>query len=222
MERKQFTFYRSYYEAISRLPVTKRGKLLDMIVRYALDGDEPEHLSGEQHMVFSLIKPTLEASRKKAEALLREAAPDTAGNPPGNPEVTSPKGEGEKEKEKKKEKNIKNKIYIQKESETEAVDKEDIDFRIFVVRVQEFAKFFDLFPRKDNREQALGIWKRKNLTLDQVLPGLRRWLASSRWRAKNGLEIPDAVKFLEEEMYNRIPESEDMVAIGDLLKGVIV
>lgn len=65
MERAQFTFYRSYYEAIQELPKKDQTAVLLAICAYALDNKAPE-LSGTSSAIFRLIRPTLDAGRKKA------------------------------------------------------------------------------------------------------------------------------------------------------------
>lgn len=65
MERGQFTFYRSYYEAIKQLKKADQAAVLMAICAYALDEEMPG-LTGTPAAIFALIKPTLDASRKKA------------------------------------------------------------------------------------------------------------------------------------------------------------
>ena len=65
--RGQFTFYRSYYEAIKELPKKEQLDVLMSIIAYALDGTMPE-LSRTSKAVFLLVKPTLDTGRKKASS----------------------------------------------------------------------------------------------------------------------------------------------------------
>lgn len=67
MGRKQFTFYRSYYDAVVELPKKDQVAVILAICGYALDETEPE-LTGTAKAVFSLIRPNLDASRRKAES----------------------------------------------------------------------------------------------------------------------------------------------------------
>ena len=72
MERKQFTFYRSFWETIENLP-TNREKLAayQMICAYALSGIEPE-LSGKNigaATVFRISKPILSRAMERAKQL---------------------------------------------------------------------------------------------------------------------------------------------------------
>ena len=67
--RGQFTFYRSYYEAICHLPKRERLAVYEAVCAYALDGTEPV-LTGVAASIFTLIQPVLETSRKKAMGVI--------------------------------------------------------------------------------------------------------------------------------------------------------
>ena len=69
MERTQFTFYESFYRAISRIKNdSDRAATYDAICAYALYGTMPDldSLPDASAIAFELIKPNLDASRKKA------------------------------------------------------------------------------------------------------------------------------------------------------------
>lgn len=71
MDRKQFTFYRSFMDGIRRIRAkSARCEAYDAIISYALDGIEPEldKMSDAAALAFIMAKPNLDASRKKAEA----------------------------------------------------------------------------------------------------------------------------------------------------------
>lgn len=67
MERAQFTFYRSYWEALQTLPKKDRLQAYEAITDYALNGTEP-NLTGPASTAFILIRPTLDTGRKRAAA----------------------------------------------------------------------------------------------------------------------------------------------------------
>ena len=67
VERKQFTFYKSYYDAISELPKKDQANLILAVCAYALYEETPKGLSIAASTAFKLIKPTLDAGRRKAE-----------------------------------------------------------------------------------------------------------------------------------------------------------
>lgn len=108
MERGQFTFYRSFWEAIKELPPKDRNALLNAICAYALDGEEPK-LTGIQMSIFILIRPTLDTSARKAESgRLGGSKPEanekqTGSKTEANRKQTAREKEGEGEKEKEKE-----------------------------------------------------------------------------------------------------------------------
>ena len=114
MERKQFTWYRSYYDALKELPAEEFRDIVLAVCAYALDGEEPE-LSGVARAIFTLIRPTLEVGRSKAENRSRAEQTSLYAEQTGNkPEQTRNKPEQtrkEKEKEKEREKESENDSY---------------------------------------------------------------------------------------------------------------
>lgn len=128
MERKQFTWYRSYYDALKELPAEEFRDIVLAVCAYALDGEEPE-LSGVARSIFTLIRPTLEVGRSRAENRSRAEqtllSAEQTGNKPeqtkNKPEQTQNKRKQtenkteqtrkEKEKEKEREKESENDSY---------------------------------------------------------------------------------------------------------------
>ena len=126
MERKQFTWYRSYYDALKELPAEEFRDIVLAVCAYALDGEEPE-LSGVARTIFTLIRPTLEVGRSKAENRSRAEQTSISAEQTGNrPEQTKNKPEQtqnkrkqtgnkpeqtSKEKEKEREKESENDSY---------------------------------------------------------------------------------------------------------------
>lgn len=71
MGRSQFTFYASFASALSRIKKkADRADAYDAICNYALFGAEPDidKLPDSAAIAFELIRPTLDASRRKAES----------------------------------------------------------------------------------------------------------------------------------------------------------
>lgn len=121
MERKQFTWYRSYYDALKELPAEEFRAIVLAVCAYALDGEEPE-LSGVARAIFTLIRPTLEVGRSKAENRSRaEQTPLSSEQDSNKREQTENKRKQtdnkpeqtrkEKEKEKEREKESENDSY---------------------------------------------------------------------------------------------------------------
>lgn len=104
MERKQFTFYRSYYEAVKELPKREQTAVLLAICDYALNEREPE-LTGTAKAVFALARPTLDASRRKAANGKKGGeSKQNESKTEANAKQTRSKKEKKKENKKKKEK----------------------------------------------------------------------------------------------------------------------
>ena len=100
MERNQFTFYRSYRDALRALNAKDFKAVVLAICDYALDESEPS-LSGVPHAVFTLIRPTLDSGRNKAANRKNKTKTNEEQN--GNKsEQTRKEGEREKEGERDK------------------------------------------------------------------------------------------------------------------------
>lgn len=65
-QRDSFIFYRSFFEAVSKLKKGDQCEALLAICDYALNGNERE-LSGAAAAIFMLAKPNLDANKKKYE-----------------------------------------------------------------------------------------------------------------------------------------------------------
>lgn len=64
-ERKGFTYYRSFRDAVCELSIEERLQIFEAITDYALDGIEPDmaQMSCAVRMAWKLIRPYLEADR---------------------------------------------------------------------------------------------------------------------------------------------------------------
>lgn len=113
MERSQFTFYRSYYEAIKTLPKKEQTAVLIAICGYALDKEEPK-LTGTAGAIFTLIRPTLDTGWKKAMG-------GASGTPSKDNRKTAERQskDAAKEREKEKEGEIEEEKEEEKERERE-------------------------------------------------------------------------------------------------------
>lgn len=111
MKRDQFTFYRSYYEALKNLPKRDQTAVLMAVIGYALDEIEP-NLSGVPLSVFTLIRPTLDSGRNKAKNRMnkRESNANQTENKTGTKQEQSG-NEGEKEREVEREVERENDSY---------------------------------------------------------------------------------------------------------------
>ena len=116
--RSQFTFYRSFFEAVFKIKnKAARAEAYDAICKYALFNDAPDvdKMSDASAIAFMLIKPNLDASRRKAKSgksggISKQTASKTEANSKQSGSKTEasdkqeqPASEKEKEKEKEKE-----------------------------------------------------------------------------------------------------------------------
>ena len=69
MKRDQFTFYRSYYEALKALPKRDQTSVLMSVIGYALDEETPS-LSGVPLSVFTLIFQSTHPARGATTACM--------------------------------------------------------------------------------------------------------------------------------------------------------
>ena len=141
MERNQFTFYRSYYEALKHLPKRDRAEVLMAVISYALDEVEPS-LSGVPLSVFTLIKPTLDTGRNKAKN--RQNKTKTKREQNGN--------EGEREKEREEE----------KEGEREYEGEDDSLAREAVAAVMSaYMDKINPTPSQSSLDELSSLWQEK-------------------------------------------------------------
>ena len=111
MERSQFTFYASFSNALQRIrKKADRADAYDAVIHYALYGTEPDmdKLPDSAAIAFELIKPNLDASRRKAENGKRGGRGKQTES---KPEANRKQGESPSKKE--------NEIEIEKENENE-------------------------------------------------------------------------------------------------------
>lgn len=186
--RKQFTFYRSFYDAANQLSKRSRLDLYEAIMAYALDGTEPELTDKKQKAAFILTRPVLDAGRKKALAGQLGAA------------VTNRQrsGKGEIEKEKEYEREKENEIELEIEDDS--------------LYPAGFLEFWDLYPVKLGKDAAISAWKRCSPDPKAVCDGVRKWLQTKQWIKDQGRFIPRAAKFIEEQHYAHLPG--DHIPVG--------
>ncbi len=103
MQRKQFTFYRSYFEATQNLSTEQMHRTLTAIVDYALNENLPEDLDPVETAVFTVVKPNLDSSRDRAEKRLEKAEKTTGLNKSKSESESKCKSESKSESESKTE-----------------------------------------------------------------------------------------------------------------------
>lgn len=131
--RNQFTFYRSFYDAISDLPKTQQAATILAVCAYALYEEEPQKLPRASMACFKLMKPVLDAGRAKAEngakggkangkqneSTMEADSKQTVSKPEAKKKQPGSKKEVEKEKEKEKEIEIEVDVDVEGEGKLE-------------------------------------------------------------------------------------------------------
>lgn len=187
--REQFTFYRSFYKAVMKLPKTRRLDMFLAIVRYGLDGEEPTELNDAQMGQFLLVKPNLDAAWRKAMAGAIGGKISKRG-----PAKKISKGEKENEKE------------TETEIETETED-------------EGFRRFWALYPLKLGQLEAAQAYQTVCACHEEnfILDGLKRWVDSAAWHREGGRFVPKPAKWLTEKWFLQTPaEDVPMGASGHL------
>lgn len=99
MNRTQFTFYESFFRAVSCIKkAADRAQAYDLICRYALYGDEPDTsgLPDSVAVAFEMVKPNLASSRRKATSGKKGGEQKQTGSKPeANAKQTGSKGNSE-------------------------------------------------------------------------------------------------------------------------------
>lgn len=178
VRREQFTFYRSYYDALADLPDRDFKATVLAVCAYALDQQEPE-LKGVRSTVFKLIRPVLDSGRRKAEnrrGKNKPEQPETTGN---KPEQTGKEKEREKERENEEEREI------EKETEKEKIPPQVLA-RGFETIVSRYPPERRGNPQAARKALAGALTTREDL--DRALENLELWRQSDQWQT--GQYIP--------------------------------
>lgn len=213
-KRKQFTFYRSYFEAVKDLGKNDQAAVLMAVCAYALDGTEPK-LSGPVSAVFKVIRPTLDAGRRKALGAMAagsrkdgikrdaEAPAGEEKNPQGSGEDTGMMDAGAREDaadKKKKEKETENETENECYSPCSQPDRGDA-----------FTAFWEAYPRKTGRREAQEAWKRLRpgpRAVETIMEGLSNWKRTQSWQREGGRYVPAAGKWLSDRRWEWCPSEK--------------
>lgn len=187
--RNQFTFYRSYFDAIAALPKKEQAAIILAVCDYALYEREPEKLSPVGKTCFALIRPTLDSGRKKAAS--GKQGGKTPKQSASKPEAKGKQSAREKEREREKEKEV------ERENECKGFAAE-----------ANFEEFFSAYPRKSYEDEAREAWAALDPDdLPAVMASLDRWKTSEEWTADGGRYIPCAAKWLGKGLWRDTPPS---------------
>lgn len=89
---------------------------------------------------------------------------------------------------------------------------------------KEFEIFWDRYPKKWGREEALEVWESLTECWPKVMVGLEAWLGSEDWTKDGGRYIPRPAAFLADRRWQEGPSApiqENGVKLGDLERRAI-
>ena len=72
MQRNQFTFYKSFWEVIQKLPTkTEKLQACEMLTQYGLTQTEPdfEAIKPSVAMLFHMVRPVMDTAHKRAKMM---------------------------------------------------------------------------------------------------------------------------------------------------------
>ena len=199
MNRKQFTFYSSFFTAVSRFedPIT-RASLYDCICQYALTGKAIKaELSPAAQAAMDVIFPVLESGRNKA----------LQGKKGGE---VSPNASKDKIKEKDKTKDkTKNKTKNKEKNKTK--HKSDIS----QLGDTPFEIFWNFYPRKVGKIIACEKFEEVDVPLQVLLKAIQEQKESAQWQQDGGIFIPNPATWLQERRWeDQLPKKEDPIPKG--------
>ena len=195
MERSQFTFYRSFASAIQRIRKdADRAKAYDAICNYALDGEEPD-LSGlpdAAAIAFELIKPNLDASKRKAENGKRGANAKQekgTGKPEANRKQTVSKPQAKAKQ---------GETPSEKENENEIEKENEIENECYKNPPSPFERFWLAYPRKVGKADARKAFAKVKVPVETLLSAIDQQKSSEQWTTDNGRFIPNPATWLNQ------------------------
>lgn len=216
MDRGQFTFYRSFWEAVKELPPKGRAEVICAVCEYVFDEHVPQ-LAGVSKVIFSLIKPTLDTAARKA----------ANGKQGGSkPKANGKQNESKKEEEKEKEVEVEKEIEIEKESYISPPlpplpktpphapahpPKQPMGTVRFEALSGDdgFETFWAAYPKKhgDIREACRMYLEAidTGATLQQMLDALEWQKNQDTWMDQGGRYIPSAAKWLQNRAWLQKP-----------------
>lgn len=193
MDRTQFTFYESFYKAAKRIKnPAARAEVYDAICEYALYGNEPDidALSEMAAIAFELIKPNLDASRKKAES---GKLGGTKKQSESNNEANGSKTEAKRKQNEASEKQEQTESKKENKKEKEGENKIEIENKKKSYDADGFAAFWEAYPKKAGKAAALKAWNKiaPDVSLqEQMGKALEVQKQSQQWRKDGGQYIP--------------------------------
>lgn len=204
--RNQFTFYRSFAEALRyiRKPA-ERALAYDAICNYALYGIEPnlDELPDSAALAMAVIKPILDSGNRKAKAGQQGGSKPKANDkqneskPKANASNEEANGKQEKEQEQEQEQD-KEQMLIKRDPKQEA-----------------FEKFWSAYPKKVGKEAARKAFQKAKTPVDTLIAAISAQKRSTQWTKENGRYIPNPATWLNQGRWEDVLDTPAQAVPAD-------
>lgn len=203
MQRTQFTFYESFFKAVSRIKKkADKADAYDMICAYALYQEEPdlESASDAVAIAFELLRPVLDKAKERSESGKKGGSkPEANAKQTGSkPEANGKQGEAASKKEKEIE--VENEVEVEIDnippsevcgelpsSPPPAAVLPLVDGTDFEISVETVAELSGLYPAVDVEQQLRNMrgWLLANPKNRKTKAGIMRFVNSWLSREQN-------------------------------------
>ena len=198
MQRTQFTFYESFFKAVSRIKKkADKADAYDMICAYALYQEEPDldSASDAVAIAFELLRPVLDKAKERSESGKKGGSkPEAIAKQTGSkPEANDKQGEAASKKEKEIEIEVENEVEIENvcaelpSSPPPAAVLPLVDGTDFEISVEMVAELSGLYPAVDVEQQLRNMrgWLLANPKNRKTKSGIMRFVNSWLSREQN-------------------------------------
>lgn len=194
--RDSFIFYRSFYQSAKRLPKEDKAELFDAICSYALDGESMD-LSVVPEAIFTVIKPNLDANRRRWENGCKEKAKDSNNEAKDEQEISKLEAEDK-----------------QTRSRSEGNKDKDVNVDVNKNKDEElqFKEFWDAYKNihvsKGHKEKSKELFIRslKKSTYEEIKFGLDEYI---KYCHLNKIYTKQVLKWLKDETWKEYEGYKD-------------
>lgn len=168
MKRESFVFYRSFRDAFRALDKDVRLRMYEAVIDYGLDLIEP-HFEGIEKVLWTLIRPQLEANNKRFENGCKGGAPmgnqNARKQPKNNQKITE-----KQPKNNQKQPNVNENVNV---NENENENENDIRTLKTSFKVSSFSANDAPADPKIDFEKIKGSWNDEAQKSHSLMPKLR-------------------------------------------------
>lgn len=188
-EKNSFVFYHQWAELLKKLPTDEIGNITLALIEYSESGTVPE-LSPIADMAFTAFKQTIDRDTEKWENVCKRNAENVKKRWEKNSDT---KNTTAYDRTKSYTKNTDNDNVTDTVTDNENDNKKNIPPLPSDGDTDGFERFWQTYPRKVAKVQALKAWsklKPNEELLNVILSALEREKQSFQWRKDNGQFIP--------------------------------